>query len=102
MAEAWAREVVAKPAVAAELRAFAKAARERLGYDVEGALKQAEAGWGTPEGERSHEGLAGVARALSAERRGRGAHEDRERAIERQREAEQERLGLRQGRGLRM
>ncbi|WP_218014931.1 Ti-type conjugative transfer relaxase TraA [Teichococcus rhizosphaerae] len=107
VAEAWAQAVVARPAVAAELRAFARAAEARLGYDgVPEALRRAEAGRGLPEAERPREGLAGVARALAAERLGRGAHEEREqareRAQERQRQAEQERLGLRRRRGMRM
>ncbi|WP_376100709.1 hypothetical protein ACE7GA_27165 (plasmid) [Roseomonas sp. CCTCC AB2023176] len=102
VADTWAREVAAKPAVKAELRAFAAAAEKRLGYDMEVALKRAETGRGAPEGERPREGVAGVARALSAERAGRGAHEDRQRAAERRLEAQQERLGLRQGRGMGM
>ncbi|WP_254452852.1 AAA family ATPase, partial [Roseicella sp. DB1501] len=102
VAEVWAREVVAKPSVTAELRVFAEAAGRRLGSDVEGVLRRAEAERGAPEEERPREGLAGVARALSTERAGRSAYEDRQRAVERQREAEQERLGLRQGRGMRM
>ena len=102
VADAWEREVVAKSAVAAELRAFAEAAEKRLGYDAEKVLRWAEADRGAPEEKRPREGLAAVARALAAERAGRGTHEDQQQAAERQREAEQKRLGLRQGRGMRM
>jgi hypothetical protein len=66
------------------------------------ATRRAEAGRGAPEEGRPREGLAGVARALAAERLGRGAHEDRETARERAWQAEQERLSPRQGRGMRM
>jgi len=102
VADAWAREVVAKPKVAAELRAFAAAAEKRLGHKVREVLREAGAGKGTPGEERPREALAGLARALTAEREGRGAHEDQVRAQERAREAEQERQGMRRGRGMRM
>ena len=103
MAEAWQREVVARPEVAAELRTFREAAETRLGHErVPEALRRAAAMRGVPEAERPREGLAGVARALVAERLGRGAHEEREQARERARQAEQERLSPRQGRGMRM
>ena len=103
VADAWLREVAMKPDVAVELQAFAEAAGKRLGYGgLEGTAQPAEAVRSTPEGQRLREGMVGVARALSAERAGRGAHEAREQAVERQRQAEQQRLGIRQGRGMRM
>ena len=102
VADAWEREVVAKPKVAAELRAFAAAAEKRLGHKVGELLREAGAGKSTPGEERPREGLVGVARTLTVERAGRGAHEDRVRAQERAREAEQERQGMRRGRGMRM
>jgi hypothetical protein len=104
VADAWEREVVARPGVKAELEAFARAVRERFGFDAhrDTRLQRPEARPGTPEAERPREGLAGVARALAAERLGREAHEDREQARERARYAEQERLSSRQGRGMRM
>lgn len=46
--------------------------------------------------------MAGVARALEAERQGRGAREDREADRQRAWEAQQDRFGLRQERGMRM
>ena len=103
VADAWSREVAAKPEVAAELQALAEAAGKRFGYGgLEGAAEPAETARSASEGQRPREGMAGVARALSAERTGRGAHEAREQAMERQRQAEQQRLGPRQGRGIRM
>jgi hypothetical protein len=104
VADAWEREVALRPEVAAELRAFRKAVRERFGHDAHGdaRLQRPEAKPDTPEAERPREGLAGVARAFAAERLGRGAHEDRQRAVERQREAERERQSPHQGRGMRM
>ena len=97
VAEAWAREVVARPEVAAELRSFAAAAAQRLGEDavrelVRGA-RSAQDKPGQPEG------LAAIGRALAAAGEGRRAHETTQ---ERARQAERERLGLRQGRGMRM
>lgn len=103
-ADAWEREVASRQEVAAELRAFREAVRERFGYDAHGdaRLQQLEARPGAPEAERPREGVAGVARALAAERLGRGAHEEREQAQERAREAERDRLSPRQGRRMRM
>ena len=105
MAEAWEREVVARPEVDRELRAFAEAARERLGYDGVSKVMEraaAERRVGSPGAERPREGLGGMARALTAERQGRGAHEDREQARAREQQREGQRLGLSRGRGMRM
>ena len=96
--------MVARPGVAAELAVFAKAVRERFGYDAHRdlCLQRAEPRLGAPQAERPREGLAGVARVLAAERLGRDAYEERERARERARQVEQERLSPRPGRGMRM
>jgi len=97
VAEAWAREVEGKPAVAAELRTVTEAARHRLGEDgVRDLVRGARAAQGGPE---PREGLAGIGRALAAAGEGQRAHAAQQ---DRAREAERERLGLRQGRGMRM
>ncbi|MGG5891085.1 hypothetical protein ACLF3G_28850 [Falsiroseomonas sp. HC035] len=91
VAEAWQREVVARPEVAAELRLV----HER----VPEALRRAAAVRQAPGAQRPREGLAGVAGRW---RPSREAHEEREQARERARQAEQERLSPRRGRGMRM
>jgi len=97
VAEAWAQEVESKPAVAAELRAVTEAAGQRLGEDgVRDLVRGARGVQGGPE---AREGLAGIGRALAVSGEGQRAHAA---AQERAREAERERLGLRQGRGMRM
>ncbi|WP_198384399.1 Ti-type conjugative transfer relaxase TraA [Roseomonas sp. KE2513] len=101
----WAREVAAKPKVAAELRAFAEAATRRLGEEgvrelrrsVGRAMELAEG-----SASRPREGMAAVGRVLAAELEGRLGMEAGERTQERQREAQQERKGLSRGRGMRM
>jgi len=97
VAEAWAQEVAGRPAVAAELRAVMEAAGQRLGEDgVRDLVRGARGAQGGPE---AREGLAGIGRALAAVGEGQRAHAAQQ---ERAREAERERLGLRQGRGMRM
>ncbi len=97
VAEAWAQEVESKPAVAAELRAAMEAAGKRLGEDgVRDLVRSARGAQGGPE---AREGLAGIGRALAVSGEGQRAHAA---VQERAREAERERLGLRQGRGMRM
>jgi hypothetical protein len=97
--EAWAREVAAKPEVAAELRAFAAAAERRLGAEgIRGLRQEARAARGGAGAQRKEGGLAAVGRALAAELEGRLGHAVRERAAERQRETHQP--GMRQGRGI--
>jgi len=97
VAEVWAREAVGRPGVEAELRAFAETAGKRLGEDgVRDLLRGARGAQGGPE---AREGLAGIGRALAVAGEGQRAHAA---AQEWTREAERERLGLRQGRGMRM
>ena len=91
---AWAREVAGKPTIAAELAAVVAAAKRRLGGDDVVRLRRG--------GRELHVGEEGFSRGGEMESRGRVAHEAVERAAERQREAEQERLGVRQGSGMRM
>ncbi len=97
VAEAWTREVEGKPGVAAELRAVAEAAEKRLGGD--GVRELVRGARGAQDGPGQQEGLAGIGRVLSAAQDGRLAQAAAERMGEHQREAERERLGLRQGRG---
>jgi len=92
---AWAREVEGKPTVAAELRAVAETAARRLGED--GARAAIRGARGAQDGPGQCEGLAGVGRALAAAQDGKLAQQAAELAMERQREAERERLGLRYG-----
>ncbi len=97
VAEAWAQKVESKPAVAAELRAVTEAAGQRLGEDgVRDLVRGARGVQGGPE---AREGLAGIGQALAASGEGQRAHAS---VQEQAREAERERLGLRQGRGMRM
>ncbi|SHK46485.1 Ti-type conjugative transfer relaxase TraA [Roseomonas rosea] len=91
---AWAREVVGKPEVAAELAAVVAAMERRFGDDEVRRLRRG--------GRELHVGEETLSRVVGTESRGRLAHEVGERAAERQREAQQERLGLRQGRGMQM
>ena len=97
VAEAWAHRVLAKPGVEEELRAFAEAAGKRLGED--GARELVRGARSAQDGPRQREGMAGIGRALAASGEGQRAHAT---VQERAREAERERLGLRQGRGMRM
>ena len=92
--EVWAREVAGKPGVAAELAAVVDAAKQRFGDDDLARLRRG--------GRELHAGEEGLSRVVGTESRARIAYGAVERAAERQREAEQERLGLRQGRGMRM
>ena len=86
-----------QPEVAAELRAVAAAAEQRLGpQGVEQSLSAKAAEAATP----SREGLAGVARAVAAMREGQRAVQAQERIQARSQEAEQQRLGIRRGPGL--
>ncbi len=91
VAEAWAREVLGRPGVEAELRGLAEAARRRLGEDgVRDLVRGARAVQGGPE---PREGLTGIGRALAA-----GEGQQAHAAVQdRAREAERQRLGLRQG-----
>ncbi|MBO1081656.1 Ti-type conjugative transfer relaxase TraA [Roseomonas haemaphysalidis] len=95
VAKAWQREVLAWPEVAAELHAMADAAERRLGAQVVGTSNTAGPGTAT----LSREGLAGIGRAVSAVRDGQQAVQAQERAQVRSQEAEQQRLGIRLGRG---
>ena len=97
VAEAWAREGLGRPGVEAELRAVVEAATKRLGED--GARDLMRNARGLEDGARQREGLAGIGRVLAATGVGERAHAAQH---DRAREAERERLGLRQGRGMRM
>ncbi|MFC7694714.1 hypothetical protein ACFQY5_39390 [Paeniroseomonas aquatica] len=70
------------------------AAKQRFGDDDLARLRRG--------GRELHAGEEGLSRVVGTESRARIAYGAVERAAERQREAEQERLGLRQGRGMRM
>jgi hypothetical protein len=97
VAEAWAREALARPGMDAELRAFAEAAGRRLGED--GVRELVRGARGVQDGPGQREGLAGIGRALAASGEGQRAHatmQDRAQQ-DRAREAERERLGPRQG-----
>ncbi|MDN3562829.1 Ti-type conjugative transfer relaxase TraA, partial [Paeniroseomonas aquatica] len=91
---AWAREIGRRPAVAAELAAVTAAAERRFGGDGLTRLRRG--------GRELHSGEESLARVVGVESQGLIAYVGREHAAERQREAEQKRLGLRQGRGMRM
>jgi Ti-type conjugative transfer relaxase TraA len=102
VAEAWRREVLARPEVARELRAMVEAAERRLGR--EGA-REAERSAGTASAAddlRRREGLSRVGRVVSVSRDGPLAVDAQERAQTRKREAEQQRLGIRRGQGMGM
>lgn len=83
--------------VKAELRAFAEAAGKRLGEDGMRELVQSARGAQDEPGQR--ERLAGIGRALAATDEGERAHAA---VQERASEAKRERLGPRQGHGMRM
>ncbi|MFZ4411216.1 MAG: hypothetical protein ACOYOH_28005, partial [Paracraurococcus sp.] len=100
--EAWARAVVARPAVAAEFQAFVAAAMHRLGEDKVRAFRRKAGREAAQVADRPGQGLAGIGRVLAAESTARQGYETRERAVARQREVQQERPGLQQGRGMRM
>ncbi len=95
VAEAWAREVVGRPEIAAELAAVVEAAKERLGDDaVRTMLRAARA----PQDAGQREGMAGLAgigRVVAAESDGRLALEFQERARESQRQSLSPRQGMR-------
>ena len=97
VAEAWAREALARPRVDAELRALAEAATRRLGED--GVRELVRGARGVQDGPGQREGLAGIGRVLAASGEGQRAFAAQQ---ERAREAEREQLGPRQGRGPRM
>lgn len=97
VAEAWEREVVARPDVAAELRAVAEAAGQRLGDDGTRALLRAAVAH-APQKAGQREGTAGmveVGRVLTALQDGRLAQEAQERARESQRQTLKPRQGQR-------
>jgi hypothetical protein len=97
---AWARVAAKRPEVVAELRAFEAAATQRLGEEgVRELLRGARVGGAQPQ---MRDGRAAVGRVLAAASEVRLAREAGERARELEREAQQERLGLQQGRGMRM
>jgi hypothetical protein len=96
VAKAWQREVLARPELAAELQAMAEAAERRLGAQAVGQGNTA--GPGTAMS--SHEGLAGIGRAVSAVRDGQQAVQAQERSQARSQEVEHQRLSIRLGRGL--
>ena len=92
--QAWAREVLARPEVAAELRAFQEAATRRLGEDgVRDTMSSASASR-VQDGSKQREGLVTVGRVLAATGDGQSAHAGMQ---HRAQEAERQRLGLRLG-----
>lgn len=85
VAAAWARDVLAKPGVEAELRAVMEAATRRLGEGRVGELVRGARGAHEEPGPGQREGLAGIGRAVAAMGEGQRAHsmaraEARERA----------------------
>lgn len=101
-AEAWRREVLARPEVAQELRAVAEAAERRLGR--EGAQEAGRGAGNIPasDGPGRREGLDGVGRVVSVSRGGPLAVDAQERVRARQQEAERHRLGIRRGQSMGM
>jgi Ti-type conjugative transfer relaxase TraA len=97
VAKAWQRELQARPEVARELQAVAKAAERRLGAQANQHAGTTEPAVTTTP---SREGLAGISRAVGAVRDGHQAVRLQERDQARAKEAEQQRLGIRPGRGL--
>jgi Ti-type conjugative transfer relaxase TraA len=98
VAKAWQREVEARPEVAKELRAVAEAAERRLGAQWVGQVSSAA---GTAKAAaQPREGLAGISRAVGAMRDGQRAVEEQERTRAWSKEAEQQKLGIRRGRGM--
>ncbi len=77
-----------------QLAAVVAAAARRFGGDDVARLRRG--------GQDLHAGEEGLSRVVGMESRGRIAHEAVERAAERQHGADQKRLGLRQGSGMRM
>jgi Ti-type conjugative transfer relaxase TraA len=103
VAQAWAREVASKPLIAAELGAVARAAERRLGEDgVREAVQGVRGAVAVTDAPGQRAGVAGIGRALAVAQDGKLATQAAERAVERAREAERERLGLRRGYGLGM
>jgi Ti-type conjugative transfer relaxase TraA len=100
VAEAWSREVVGRPEVAAELRAVVEAAGQRLGEDGVRALLRAAAAPASQEAglREGLAGMAGIGRVVAASYDGRRAQEAQERA----RESQQQSLSPRQGQRPRM
>ena len=95
VAEAWEREVVGRPEVAAELQAVVEAARQRLGEDDVRALVRAAR---APQEAGQREGVTGLAvigRVAAAASDGRLALESQERARESQRQSLSPRQGMR-------
>jgi hypothetical protein len=89
-----------RPEVVAELRAFEAAAAQRLGEEgVRDLLRGAGAG---RAGAEARDGRAAVGRVLAAASEARLALAAGERARERERTAQQEKLRPQQGRGMRM
>jgi Ti-type conjugative transfer relaxase TraA len=95
VAEAWAREVVAQPEVAAELQAVMEAAGQRLGEDgVRELLRAAR----DPQGVGQREGvaeMAAIGRVLAMSQEGRRTQKAQERARESQRQSLNPRQGQR-------
>jgi hypothetical protein len=85
--------------VVAELRAVAAAAEQRLGPAGWGQITIAGSGEVTTQ---AREGLVGIGRAVVAMRDGQRAVEARDYAQAQKQEAQQQRLGIRRGRGMRM
>jgi glutamate dehydrogenase/leucine dehydrogenase len=86
--------------VVAELRAVAEAAEQRLGPAGLGQITIAGSGEVTTQ---AREGLVGIGRAVVAMRDRQRAVEAREAAQAQKQEAQQQqRLGIRRGRGMRM
>jgi Ti-type conjugative transfer relaxase TraA len=97
---AWAKVAAKRPEVVAELRAFEAAAAQRLGEEgVRDLLRGAGAG---RAGAEARDGRAAVGRVLAAASEARLALAAGERARERERTAQQEKLRPQQGRGMRM
>ena len=95
VAEAWEREVVRRPEVAAELQAVVKAVKERLGEDAVRMMMRARRASQEMGQQESVSGMAAIGRVVAASSDGRLALESQEWARENQRQSLSPRQGMR-------
>ena len=95
VAEAWGREVVGRPEIAAELAEVTEAARQRLGEDDIRAMLRAAYSLRRTEQRDGVTGLAAIGRVVAASSDGQSALEFQDRARESQRQSLSPRQGMR-------
>ena len=95
VAEAWGREVVGRPEIAAELAEVTEAARQRLGEDDIRAMLRAAYSSRRTEQRDGVTGLAAIGRVVAASSDGQSALEFQDRARESQRQSLSPRQGMR-------